>query len=292
MTSGPWLVLGAGALGQLFAARLAAASNSGQIMLRGRHGAVNQVRLQEIDGRWHALALASLAVPPALVIVATKAFDAEQALKQAQLAPDTPLLLLQNGFSVQPRLSREWPGPVLCAATTEAAYRRPLPATGVVHAAAGHTWLGDLAGEHRAMAAAVAATLTRAGLAASACDDIDERLWHKLAVNAVINTLTARHRVLNGALAEPPLRAEVAALCAEIAQLMAVAKVSPPAAGWQGWVSAVIEATAGNRSSMLQDVLAGRRTERDAILAPLLALADTHSLAVPGLRACYHATPG
>ncbi|WP_110676463.1 2-dehydropantoate 2-reductase [Salinicola sp. RZ23] len=291
MTAAPWLVLGAGALGQLFAARLAAADDIGPIALRGRHGLLNQLRLQETDGSWRSLALASPEAPPALVIVATKAPDAEQALQQAQLAPGTPLLLLQNGFSVQPRLSAQWPGPVLCAATTEAAYRQPPPAIGVVHAAAGHTWLGDLAARHLALAETVAAILTRVGLAASACDDIDEKLWHKLAVNAVINPLTARHRVLNGALAEPQLSAEVAALCAEIAQLMAAAKVPPPAAGWQGWVGAVIEATAGNRSSMLQDVLAGRGTERDAILQPLLALADTHALAVPRLRACYRATP-
>ncbi|WP_353982063.1 2-dehydropantoate 2-reductase [Salinicola endophyticus] len=292
MTAGPWLVLGAGALGQLFAARLATTNDTGSIALLGRHGALNQVRLQETDGNWQTRTLAYPTMAPALVIVATKAFDAEQALKQAQLAPGTPLLLLQNGFSVQPRLSTHWPGPVLCAATTEAAYRQPPPATGVVHAAAGHTWLGDLAATHGALAETVAATLTRAGLAASACDDIGERLWHKLAVNAVINPLTARHRVHNGALAAPPFSAEVEELCAEIAQLMAAAQISPPTEGWRGWVSAVIEATAGNRSSMLQDVLAGRPTERDAILAPLLALADTHALAVPRLRACYHATPG
>ena len=45
----------------------------------------------------------------------------------------------------------------------------------------------------------------------------------------------------------------------------------------------VIDGTAGNRASMLQDLLAGRPTEHEAILGPLLDAADTHGLQAPRL---------
>ena len=52
-------------------------------------------------------------------------------------------------------------------------------------------------------------------------------------------------------------------------------------------VSQVIRATAENRSSMLQDVLAGRVTEIDYITGYLLRVAHGHGLAVPHNEAIY-----
>ena len=50
-------------------------------------------------------------------------------------------------------------------------------------------------------------------------------------------------------------------------------------------VVAVETATAGNRASMLQDVLAGRRTEIDAITGAFLVMADAQGAPVPTHRA-------
>ncbi|WP_110641389.1 2-dehydropantoate 2-reductase [Salinicola sp. CPA57] len=301
----PWLIVGAGALGQLFAASLAPHH---PVVLLGRRPAAPVVRLRTVDGSDLSVALRR-ELPsewaakreeidaPALVMLATKSRDTQAALDalSPRLKPTTPLLLLQNGFQIQPRISGRWAGPVLCASTTEAAYR-PAPATDhasidVVHAAAGETWIGDLAGQHHDLASTVAACLNDAGMIAGACRDIRQRLWWKLAVNAVINPLTASHRVLNGELAKPEFRPRIATLVAEISRIMQAEGIQPPGKGWQALVDGVIETTAANQSSMLQDVLAGRPTERDAILGPLIDAGCRHALETSTLTALYQTTP-
>ncbi|GHB08337.1 putative 2-dehydropantoate 2-reductase [Salinicola rhizosphaerae] len=286
------MIVGAGALGRLFAARLASRHT---VTLIGRSGPVHRLSWQGSGGAYQQLEFGTTdGAPPDIVMIATKSYDVLAALEPLteRIPATTPLLLIQNGFHAQPRLHDLWPGPVLCATTTEAAYRPAPPSEfDVVHAATGHTWIGDLAGCHLPLSARVADALVATGITATACADIRQRLWQKLAINAVINPLTARDRVLNGALLAPAYDSEIASLVGEIADLMAAESIAPPESGWRALVDGVIDATANNRSSMLQDRLAGRRTERDAILGPLLDAAKRHHLKAPALRTLLHQTP-
>jgi len=294
MTTDPhWLIVGAGALGRLLAARLAERQPS---ILIGRRASSTPLIMTTPEGetRRHAVARLILAEAPrraALVHVTTKSQAVEAALDQlaARVAPDTPLVLWQNGFQAQPLATRRWTGPVLCAVTSEGAYTQG--ENEVVHAGHGLTHLGHLEGHYPALAAAIAAKLTAVGLETRACDDIRRRLWHKLAVNAAINPLVAIHRIRNGELRDPAYRARVEAVIEDVATLMAAVGIEAPEIGWQAHVWSVIESTANNRASMLQDVLAGRRTERDAILGPLLEAARRHGLSVPTLEQLWHDTP-
>ncbi|GAA3894247.1 2-dehydropantoate 2-reductase [Halomonas cibimaris] len=218
---------------------------------------------------------------PAFCHLTTKAFVAERAAAALLgTVPGTPLVLWQNGFGVQPRLTARWPGPVLCASTTEGAY--VIDDATAVHAGRGESVIGHLHGRYTGLARTLAATLQNAGLKAAAVDDIATRLWHKLAVNAAINPLAALYEVPNGALAEPRFDAELAAVVEEIAPILAANGIAPPsgqgASGWRQRVMQVIQATANNRASMLQDIDAGRPTERKAILAPLIERAEHHHL--------------
>lgn len=292
--SGPWLILGAGSLGRLLACRLA---NHLDLALLARQASRAPLLLTDPAGAQSAHSIVRLRLDqapsaPAMLHITTKSHAVAPALHELApyIAPATPLVLWQNGYQVQPLVTRRWPGPVLCATTSEGAYTDG--GDGVVHAGQGHTFIGHLDGEHPDLAAQVAGVLTEAGLACAACDDIHRRLWHKLAVNAAINPLVARHRIANGRLREPALRPRVEAVIAEVATIMAAEGIAPPESGWATMVWRVIEATAGNRASMLQDVLAGRPTEREAILAPLLDAATRHGLDMPMLERLYRDTPG
>ena len=112
--------------------------------------------------------------------------------------------------------------------------------------------------------------------------DIDQALWLKLAINCAINPLTAVHGCLNGELAQrPELAMEVRRLCEEIAAISRAAGYTSAAANLEQAVTDVIAGTANNRSSMLQDVQDGHRTEIDYITGYLLCVARRHGIAAP-----------
>jgi len=175
---------------------------------------------------------------------------------------------------------------VLCATTTEGAYVEADDR--VVHAGHGDTAIGSLDGRHTVLAESLAGVLSDAGLPTQAVPDIRQRLWQKLAVNAAINPLVARYRIRNGELRDARYRKEVEGIIAEVAEVMQAEGIAPPAGtgleGWRALVWKVVEATATNRASMLQDVLASRPTEHEAILGPLVSAATCHGLATPQLE--------
>ncbi|MFG6159595.1 ketopantoate reductase family protein [Halomonas sp. 1390] len=284
-----WIV-GPGALGRLIALRLAATAEvtliarrplpAEQTLITPEHASlVRRVDVARIE--------ALPAPSPDVVHLTTKSHGAEaaHAALADHLPEGVPLVLWQNGFACQPRLSERHAGPVLCATTTEGAHVQD--DARVTHAGHGHTFLGSLDGRHRGLARRLADTLSSAGLPAEAVDDIRVRLWRKLAVNAAINPLVARFAIRNGELRDAPFRARVEALVAELAPILAAEGIAPPEgegiAGWGRLVWQVVEATAANRASMLQDIQARRLTEHEAILAPLLTAAERHGLAAPGL---------
>lgn len=293
MNGGPWLVLGPGALGRLLATRLA---GHVPLALIGRQTSDRPLSLTTPKGETSLYCVSRITVAqaplrPALVHLTTKTHAAEAALDAlaAHIPQATPLVLWQNGYQVQEPLTRCWAGPVLCATTSEGAYT--VGEDGVVHAGQGHTFIGHLDGGHDALAGSIARTLTRVGLRAEPCSDIRMRLWHKLAVNAAINPLVARFRIRNGQLRDRPFRPMVDAIVAEVALIMTAEGIAPPENGWAARVWQVIDGTANNRASMLQDVLAGRPTEHDAILGPLLDAAIHHRLDVPALTTLWKQTP-
>ncbi|TCI37433.1 2-dehydropantoate 2-reductase [Exiguobacterium sp. SH4S7] len=97
--------------------------------------------------------------------------------------------------------------------------------------------------------------------------DIEQVVVEKLFANAIINPITALCRVPNGAVAEPPCREVAQTIYEELTPLFD--QFVP-----YTYIETIIEKTAQNRSSMLRDIEAGRMTEVDAILTPLLKRAE------------------
>ncbi|WP_311063873.1 2-dehydropantoate 2-reductase [Halomonas sp. DWK9] len=282
-------ILGPGAIGRLLAHSLAPlvdVSVIGRRALPSRQlltAPEGKVRVQHLTSLTAKQLVADAPEPPAFVHITTKAMAAEAALSSISsvLPSSTSLVLWQNGFYAQPRITQTWPGPVLCATTTQGAYLTG--DDGVVHAGRGPTFVGDLDNQHTGLAEALAALLSEAGLTASAVPDIRSRLWQKLAVNAAINPLVALHGVRNGELRGDAYSGRVMAVVQEAVAILTKEGVLPPNGGegdaaWLALVWQVVENTANNKASMLQDVEAKRLTEREAILGPLIECAERYGL--------------
>jgi len=223
---------------------------------------------------------------PAIIshlLVTTKAYDVRTAVASIAhlLAPHAVVLLLVNGMGLAEPLHADWPQlDVYCGTSTEGAYCvAPLH---VRHAGRGETRIGRQGQQQPPPWFAQWAG------AINPCvwdPHIETALWSKMAVNCVINPLTAMHHCQNGELArQPELAREVAVLCEEVARISSAAGFADVAAALPQTVSSVIAGTANNRSSMLQDVEKGQPTEIDYITGYLLQVADQHGIAAPHNR--------
>ena len=117
----------------------------------------------------------------------------------------------------------------------------------------------------------VATVLGRAGLKCQKHPDIEAVLWEKLLVNVGINPLTALLRVPNGALLDLPDVWPLAVTAAREAEAVAQASGINLVVNPEERLHKVCLLTAANLSSMLQDVLAGRPTEIEALNAQVVA---------------------
>jgi len=128
--------------------------------------------------------------------------------------------------------------------------------------------------------------LQQAGFAVEIVDDVDSLIWRKLLINVGINPLTAILGVTNGQLVESASALTLMARAVEEVQGAAAAEgvdlgMSDPL----GDVKHVAVNTAGNTSSMLQDVRRGAPTEIDAICGEVCRAAEKHGKAAPVNRA-------
>jgi 2-dehydropantoate 2-reductase len=162
---------------------------------------------------------------------------------------------------------------LLAGTTTEGAY---IDDDTLVHAGLGDTLIGRQGQPAPGWFAPFADSAERISWTA----DIDDALWKKLLINCAINPLTAMHRCRNGSLLDnPALRAQVELLCEELAAVSAARGSARGASCALNWALAVIQRTADNQSSMLQDVLQGRETEIRYITGYLVS--EARRLGVP-----------
>ena len=277
------VIYGCGALGSLFAGLLAAAGHQVLAVCRNeqQREAIRQRGLQLLEKEnQRQVPFQACAELPAgerydLVIVLVKSFDTEAAAQilAERLSPQSPVLTLQNGLgNAEALAARLQPGQVLAGVTTFGALQE---APGVVRLTGrGECEIGawDRAAELHLRAAAQ--LLTGSGLPCSISPNIGAALWKKLAVNAVINPLTALLRVPNGELLQhEELQNLFAVIVEEVWHVAARCRVGlPMPPELVAEVRRVCQLTAANRSSMFRDVEQGRPTEIDAINGAVVRL--------------------
>lgn len=282
-----WHILGAGAIGGLFASLLQAAGTPCTLLLRADDPdlaigstAITLRRDEQLHSRQFSVSAGTDSSPISHLLVCTKAYDIVAAIAGVahRLAPGTVVLLLANGMGFQQQIRARWPQlDCFSGSTTEGAFRESRRT--ICHAGLGRTLLGQ---PGRTAAPDWFDTWLALPTQCEWSPDIDSALWRKLAINCAINPLTALHQCRNGELAErPELAALVGELCTEISAIGIAAGQAQAVADLRTQVMAVVDATANNRSSMLQDVLAGRATEIDYLTGYLLTQGRQFGIAAP-----------
>lgn len=266
-------IVGCGAIGGLFAAHLArlddvevwtydvaadhvAAINRDGLRVQGHVDLVANVKART-DAR---------EIPACeLGIVATKAtFTAAAMAATASVFRDGAVCSVQNGIgneeAVAEHVSRVMRGVTLISAH--------VIAPGVIHMdAPGTTWISPYQPKPASPAEVgrLADALAHAGMATVALEDARGAQWTKLLFNASTNPIAALTGLTHGQLCElPALRRLVSALVAEgraVAERLGIVLDGDPDA----MISRAAEENYGHRPSMLQDALAHRHTEIDAL---------------------------
>ncbi|MCL2458020.1 MAG: 2-dehydropantoate 2-reductase [Desulfobulbus sp.] len=285
------LIIGAGAMGGLFATRLAPHARVRLLTTNADHArAISDkgLMLTTMAGSVCTTAVTALTElreddrQADLVLVCTKARSTESAAATAArfLVGDGLALTLQNGLGNLERLVTAVGADRAAAGVTSQAATLLAPGH-VRHAGRGPTVLGCGPGQAGRLAV-VADLFNRAGIETRVVDDVDALLWSKLIVNVGINALAALLRVPNEALTLAP---ECETLQADaVAEAEAVAKalgIELPAGRQVDRVKQVCGQTAANRASMLQDILRGAPTEIDAINGAIAAKGQKLGIPTP-----------
>lgn len=281
------LVFGAGALGTLLGAHLARRYH---VHLVGRQAHVDAVRQGgvRVSGSREFVAAcdASTEAPPHwlpdLAVVAVKAFDREEAVDglAGRLGPRSTVLTVQNGLGNWERYREAFAEQTVLAASVVYGARLASPGH-VVATGEPEIVVGGTPDDYEA-ADALADAFDHADLPTRAVRDVRGVLLAKALVNAAINPVTALAGVPNGRLLEDDaLRGRVKRICEEGQSLIGQVGFDVPVKDLLGRVDEVARNTAGNRSSMLQDLDRGRRTEADAILGEILDLGRAHGVDMP-----------
>ena len=288
-------ILGMGAIGTLMAwhwrhrieqKQLFALQSSSLRQTAGQHAVMTR-QFQPLDGPitmlevplWPSIA-ADNSQPPELdwLVVTTKATHTVDALEpwSDALSYIKRILLLQNGMGQQQEVEQwlesrqQGNTEIWLGISTEGAFR-PQPDK-VVYAGAGTTVIGP------------ACNTTLPHILPDAMQpvtDIHQRQREKLAINAVINPLTGLLKCRNGELvSNPEYRIQLIQLAQEVKQFYE-SMGWPLSAPLTERAQQVAEATAQNRSSTLQDLLAGRPTELAYICGYLLSLAASRDYPMP-----------
>jgi len=284
-----FVVVGPGAMGCLFAARLHVAGFNAALYdynsTRAEKINKNGILVEGVSGNYNA------AVPvftdlsdfnPDIVLICVKSNktgDAAETLKY--MTPQTALFAtLQNGLG-NVEILKEILGKdrVIGGVTSEGA--TSLDIGKIRHAGTGSTVFGPEKEFGKRLEELVSA-FNSSGFSTTSSNNVDDLIWSKLIVNVGINTLTAITGLKNGRL--PEYKGSLSIMKKAVSEAVAVSKAKKINLAFEDPFEKVLEvcrATAGNIASMLQDVLNERPTEVDYINGAICKEGEKEGIATP-----------
>lgn len=287
------VVVGAGAMGSLFASRLARA---------GCETWVYDVWAEDVE-RIHDFGLtvrsgdAEVAIPmhattdprePGVadfVLIFVKYNQTRQAASDIAPAvgPDTVILTLQNGLGNVKLIREVIPhATLLCGFTT---LTSELLGPGLIeasYAGRGETCVWSADGVSDDACVAIVDLLNRSGIDAKVDPDIEVHIWEKLIVNCCLNTLCAISGLSVGALVDRPEAWPILdGITDEIVAVATRKEIALPREAARGFLRHVAKEARAHVPSMLRDIRAEKQTEIECLNGAVIRAAERFAIAVP-----------
>jgi|Deesub1362A_J573_1020465.scaffolds.fasta_scaffold00490_22 2-dehydropantoate 2-reductase len=267
-------IMGAGAIGSLFGALIQLSGYDVYYVARGEQLRALKDKGLEIRGIINEKLEVNAGNAPEnadLTIVAVKAYDTENAGKALSNVNCGVTLTIQNGIGNKEVLEK-FLNRVIGGVTTYGANKvKP----GIInYAGEGMTYVGN-DGFISDDAKFCGEVLSDCGIKCEIVQDITRRIWMKAIVNAVINPLTAICRVRNGAIVEIEelwsIAEKIVEECENVTKATGIDLRDDPTEV----VRDVAIKTYKNKSSMLQDIELGKKTEIDYINGKIVEIGES-----------------
>lgn len=302
-----FLIAGCGALGSAFGGMLKRAGHEVALLGRSRAhmDAVRRGGLR-IEGLWGEHTVAGFRVlegpeevsPVDCCLVTTKAFDTEEIV--GQVAPRlgaSRVASLQNGLGNVEAVAAAVGEERTIGGMVIIGFEIPSPGAVRVTVYGGEVLFGRPRLGRRSATAeqarrepdeevgALVEAIASAGIPCRATGNIEGAIWGKVLYNCALNALGAVLGVPYGELASPHVWALIERVVVEAFAVAAAEGVRLPWEGPPDYLRHLSEtqlpATARHRSSMLQDIERGRRTEIDHMNGAVARLGDRHGVEAP-----------
>lgn len=290
------LVMGAGAVGSYFGARLRAAGEDVVLCARGEH-------LRAI--REHGLDITSIRgdlrvnvtatdtprdlAPYDLILFCVKAYDTEAAAAALSgcVAPGGAILTLQNGVENEAKLAAIFGRNAVMGGNARVGVEMVAPGK-IVHLSSGHIDFGELAGGETDRTKRIADLFQRAGILGQVSADIMSARWDKLIWNGAFNTVTTLTRRRVGELLDDP--ESVKLLRTMMQEILSVARAEGAKIA-DDRVDAYFAHSQKNlrelKTSTQQDLEHGKRLEYEALSGAVVRAARRHGISVPTVETVY-----
>ena len=219
-----------------------------------------------------------------VILLFLKSFQISTALSEIStlLKRDASIVLAHNGMGTLTELPQNiLKAHNVYALLTTHGCLRTTPLT-IKHTGIGTTDIGLLSGgSDLAQQQAITSLLNSALPSVNYHKDIKQKQWLKLAINCVINPLTAINDIDNGQINESEYKQVITLLLEEVIAVAKAEGILLTLTELTPIVEKVAQATAKNSSSMRCDVLAKRRTEIDYISGYIDSLGTKHGITTP-----------
>jgi 2-dehydropantoate 2-reductase len=312
-----FLIAGAGAIGAYIGARMAQAGFDVTLFARGPHLRAMQehgVQVKSREGDFVARpAIASSLEnigPVDVVFLGVKAHGLPQLAPQLKpvLGPDTTVVSTQNGIPwwyfqgfggrcEGMRLERVDPGGVISSAIEArhvvgsiCYFATEITAPGVIqHIEGNRITLGEPDGTRSERSRRIAEALIASGLRCPITARIRHEIWVKVLGNASLNPVSAlTHATVAQMLRDPGVCLVIRSIMQEVEAVSGKLGMELPVSINQRIAGA--EKVGEHKTSMLQDLEAGRSMELEALIGAVVELGERMGLAMPITRTVYSCT--